>query len=113
MFCPQCRTEYVAGVTTCADCGVPLVDTLPAEPDHSGEGFALVLSTYNAGDLAVIDSILEGTGIPYFFKGRNFNQLEPLVQPAQLFVARSSVNAVKELLSGLELRFLGVSGEEE
>jgi hypothetical protein len=28
-FCPNCRTEYVPGVTRCADCGVALVDHLP------------------------------------------------------------------------------------
>jgi hypothetical protein len=30
-FCPICRTEYVAGVARCADCGVQLVDELPVE----------------------------------------------------------------------------------
>lgn len=29
MYCPQCRSEYRTGITTCATCGVPLVDTLP------------------------------------------------------------------------------------
>jgi hypothetical protein len=30
-FCPICKTEYVAGVARCADCGVPLFDELPVE----------------------------------------------------------------------------------
>ena len=29
MFCPQCRSEYRAGFTTCAHCHVPLVAELP------------------------------------------------------------------------------------
>ncbi len=29
MFCPKCRTEYKKGFTTCADCGIPLIDELP------------------------------------------------------------------------------------
>jgi hypothetical protein len=28
-FCPTCRTEYVAGVTHCADCGRLLAQRLP------------------------------------------------------------------------------------
>lgn len=31
MWCPKCKNEYVAGITQCADCGVPLVDELPLE----------------------------------------------------------------------------------
>jgi hypothetical protein len=36
-FCPQCREEYRAGFAACADCGAPLVDALPAEPERSPE----------------------------------------------------------------------------
>jgi len=31
LFCPVCRTEYRPGFTKCADCGVDLVATLPAD----------------------------------------------------------------------------------
>ena len=30
-WCPKCKNEYVEGITTCADCGVELVDELPEE----------------------------------------------------------------------------------
>ncbi len=32
-WCPKCKNEYVEGITTCADCGVDLVDELPEEID--------------------------------------------------------------------------------
>ena len=30
-FCPNCKAEYVAGITRCSDCDLPLVDHLPEE----------------------------------------------------------------------------------
>lgn len=38
-WCPVCRNEYKEGITCCADCGVELVDELPAErkPIYFGE----------------------------------------------------------------------------
>jgi len=30
-YCPECRTEYLAGIKVCADCGAPLVDALSDE----------------------------------------------------------------------------------
>lgn len=36
MWCPKCKNEYVAGITTCADCGIPLVEKLETSADSSG-----------------------------------------------------------------------------
>ena len=30
-FCPNCKTEYVAGIVQCSDCRIALVDHLPEE----------------------------------------------------------------------------------
>lgn len=35
MWCPKCKTEYRDGVAQCAECGNPLVKTLPVEVDAS------------------------------------------------------------------------------
>lgn len=33
MFCPKCKAEYREGFTVCAECGVPLVEKLPEQPE--------------------------------------------------------------------------------
>lgn len=33
-WCPNCRNEYVEGITVCADCGSELVETLPQETEE-------------------------------------------------------------------------------
>lgn len=35
MWCPKCQNEYIEGITTCAECGCELVDSLPEKIDKS------------------------------------------------------------------------------
>ena len=75
MFCPKCRTEYSEGIYVCADCGISLVpELLPEPPPESPEysEFEEILFTFNAGDIAVIKSLLDSEGIVYYFGG-NFS----------------------------------------
>jgi len=44
-FCPECRSEYVAGHDSCTDCKVPLVDELPTKPEYE------LVEVYAAADL--------------------------------------------------------------
>jgi len=109
MFCPVCRSEYVEGITECYDCRVGLVRELADESAAHPIEFEEVLRTYNQGDLAVIRSVLDDVEIEYFFRGEIFNLTYPLIQPARLFVRKDQVLRVTELLSGLNVAFMGVS----
>ena len=125
MFCPKCLAEYVEGISVCADCGIGLVtevpdDCMPGENrgDESGRNFVPsmagdiewgdfeeILSTFNAGDIAFIKSVLEAEGIAYYFLGEFFNYMEPLAQPARLMVRKDQAEQARELLDDLSLEY--------
>ncbi len=75
MFCPSCRTEYVEGVTECADCGVKLVASLPPEPGPEYTDLVTVFTTTDQSKLMVAKSLLEGSHIKYFAKGEAISDL--------------------------------------
>jgi hypothetical protein len=110
MICPQCKDDYGdEGHTRCIDCGIDLVPALPPEPEPEYFKFEPVLATYSPADVAIIRSILDGEGIPYYIHGENFMHIRPLVEPARLMVDHDSVETVKELLKDLNLLITGLS----
>ncbi len=65
MICPECETEYRAGVTVCADCGVDLVEELETPP--SARLVNLVVTQDGTLVSALTDS-LEKAGVPYIIE---------------------------------------------
>ena len=114
MYCPKCRTEYVEGTSVCADCGVPLVAELN-ETDQSSEliDFEEILATFNAGDIALIKSILDGEGITYYFSGEESNYMLPLTQPPKLMVGKDQAEQAREVLKDLLLEHTVTKDVEE
>jgi hypothetical protein len=108
MFCPICRTEYVEGVTECADCGVELVESLPEEESFDTEyiDHEPVLGTYNPGDVALLKSVLDSAGITYYFDGDAVNPMRTYVEPAWLYVKSDQVEEARDLIDGLELTYI-------
>ncbi|MCB0282151.1 MAG: hypothetical protein H6627_10330 [Calditrichae bacterium] len=72
-------------------------------------GFVEILKTFNAGDIGIIKSILDGEGIEYYVRGENFNLVEPLVQPVTFFIREQDRQTVMDLLDGLNIQFIGLS----
>ena len=106
MFCPKCRAEYVEGVTACDDCHVPLVLVLlprPVDEAPAYHEFKALLATFNAGDIALIRSIFDGEDIDYYIQGEQFNNLDPLIQPAKLMVAKEQIAQARDLIKDLKL----------
>ncbi len=112
MICPQCRSEYVAGITVCRECGVPLVEVLaPEEFDYID--YEEILATMNPGDVALIKSILDGAGIAYMIPEENFTLVSPWVQPARILVRKDLARTARLLLRDLDLSYSGTAGADE
>jgi len=66
-FCPKCRYEYKAGVTTCPDCEVELVASLP-DPEPEGgvryDNWVQLARLTSAEYAEMIRGRLEDMGIP-------------------------------------------------
>jgi hypothetical protein len=72
-WCALCRAEYVAGVSECVDCVVPLVDAPPLTPeevgDEEGEQLTYELDDLLADDRLAIDRQLAVKGILHAWDG--------------------------------------------
>ena len=82
MICPKCKSEYRAGFTQCADCGVALVERLPlaAVPtlDHSE---LVVAETYaNELEAAVARTALDAAGIDSMLRSDDSGGEAPAMQ---------------------------------
>lgn len=122
MFCPICHAEFIPGFTSCDECGVELVDELPAEPPRgraaarslpwsaggdSPEGSrgpsssrpVELVTVFRSGDpglVALVKSILMDAGIP-------FVDTWPVFGPGgAIRVAREDAADAEALLAELE-----------
>ena len=62
MVCPQCRTQYRAGVVVCCDCHVPLMDRL----DEDDVDVLVQTGINNPIAIGLAESLLQEAGILFF-----------------------------------------------
>ena len=113
MYCPKCHAEYNPGISSCADCGVKLVPELADPSKLKPVEYEEVISTFNLGDVAFIESLLTDQHIEFFFQGENFNLVDPLIQPVKVYVKKTQAERTRMLLEGMNVSFLGVSGSRK
>ena len=64
-FCSRCRAEYVPGIVTCADCGLPLEETPRAKPPVGEPVEEVAVARYpSESQAAMWAELLRNAGIP-------------------------------------------------
>jgi hypothetical protein len=63
--------------------------------------FEELLETHNQGDVAVVKSLLESEGIPFFVQGEQFSILRPFAGAARVMVPKERLEEARELIGGL------------
>ncbi|UCC11661.1 MAG: DUF2007 domain-containing protein [candidate division WOR-3 bacterium] len=63
--------------------------------------FVEIMSTYDAGVLTVVKSILDDVGIPYFIKGEHSVYVFSHIYPARVLVIKQEAEKAKQLFKDL------------
>ena len=113
MYCPNCQSEYVAGVKMCPECGAPRVEDLPEESDAETTEPATetaIIEDYTIGNytgslpqIALIKSVFDDSGITYFIQGENSVQTMSMIIPVRVMVPEDQADRAREILGELDL----------
>jgi len=105
MFCPECRSEYVEGITACVDCQVPLVQELPPEPEVEYRDFMPVKTYFSRHEAELARSVLEANGIEATIASDDAGGLQPglsFTRGVQVLVNGDDILEAEEVLKDLE-----------
>jgi hypothetical protein len=116
IYCPNCNEEIELTEEEsksrkfhCPECETFIDYTTDPPGIYPPKKFVHLLSSFNNADISVMKSILNDAEIDYYFTGENFLLVDPLIQPAELYVLESNADEAQELLKDLDLKFFGVS----
>lgn len=110
MYCPKCKTEYIPGITVCADCGTPLVEELTEEvaPRECFEEVELADCSMDE-----IDEVVKGMCLEEMSQAQKKNK-EDIVYTSASFKAKDNLSSAITFLGfgicGLLLSILSKAG---
>ena len=105
MICPNCKCEYIRGVTQCADCGVALVDALDlSSPEpQDGHGIVAVWEGNDPGECATVKDALEKAGIPVIDQEAAGYFIFPSMRPkTEIYVSSADIERAKKVMIDLQ-----------
>ena len=111
MFCPECGTEYPAGVTRCTTCDVELVESPAVADETEWTDLVTVLETGDPSLLLVAKTLLEAEHIAAFAEGQDVQEslgagrvpeADVPMGPGRLRVRPQDADAARELLRNLQ-----------
>ena len=99
-FCPDCESEYRAGITDCPDCQIALVDKLTPENavhDKSEHEFVQLRSCKNSVEAGMIYELLDRNGIRAFVKAGEVGIFGTLFHGGSVMVEKRDLARAVEL----------------
>lgn len=113
MICPNCKCEYIRGVTHCADCDAALVDVLDSAPTDSDSlvmpGIVSVWEGVDQAQIAAVQQALDTAGIQFVTHasttatGRSSIWGAALRNKHEIFVQRADEERARRALESLPL----------
>lgn len=107
MFCPNCKCEYIRGVTQCNDCGVALVDALDSPESNSADDVRIV-SIWQGKDPVECEQAgkaLESAGIAFAVQDADSSfSFLPTDPTLGIWVSREDQEKARKVLLDIEGR---------
>ena len=99
MICPQCKCEYIRGVTQCSDCGVPLVDKLVPEDASDQPRIVSVWEGSDPGEWERVKGSLEDAGIEFLERdSKGVALFVPTGSTLEIWVSASDRDAARKII---------------
>jgi hypothetical protein len=100
MICPNCKCEYLAGVTQCSDCDVPLVEALGASVSARLEDDRIVCvwSGNDPRECAEAREALDGAGIKFADPSTGYSDFPTLHSRMEICVFSADEDRARKVL---------------
>ncbi|HTU02420.1 MAG TPA: DUF2007 domain-containing protein [Candidatus Sulfotelmatobacter sp.] len=106
MRCPVCGDEYLAGITMCADCKVPLVPESLDMEEFPDDPVVTAIEVYNPAEAEIVCALLIAHDIPCLLKAENQYAVDatytvgPLAR-RRILVRQSDLPRARDILAAM------------
>jgi len=107
MYCPNCHTEYIEKIDTCADCHIPLVLRLPEEEELLEKKWVELHEFSSKTHAEMAGEILKKAGLNYYIKSNWLSSALQITGPstpgnnAVIFMPEEEIKEAAALIAAL------------